>query len=203
MHYCGCDLILHSVVAVSDEDAVPVISDSSSWASLYRPIAPPIVDPNDAPTEVAPSTPALEEGETPSVPETPRLEPDKGALPPMDEAKGEAVRIEGKDVMTQTPPLLSRLIQGYLDHTGIEECPFHQMDHGVEALAVFERDLIIHFQQISRAAALYVRALLGGVKRTLEVYRRVDDTTIHGQRRPRKKGGTHMPKVRLWLHYPH
>ena len=31
-----------------------------------------------------------------------------------------------------------------------------------EALAVFERDLIIHFQQISRAAALYVRALLGG-----------------------------------------
>ena len=45
-----------------------------------------------------------------------------------------------------------------------------------EALAVFERDLIIHFQQISRAAALYVRALLGGVKRTLEVYRRVDDT---------------------------
>ena len=28
-----------------------------------------------------------------------------------------------------------------------------------EALAVFERDLIIHFQQTSRAAALYVRAL--------------------------------------------
>ena len=46
-----------------------------------------------------------------------------------------------------------------------------------EALAVFERDLIIHFQQISTAAALYVRALLGGVKRALEVYRRVDDTT--------------------------
>ena len=31
-----------------------------------------------------------------------------------------------------------------------------------EALAVLERDLIIHLQQISRAAALYVRALLGG-----------------------------------------
>ena len=46
-----------------------------------------------------------------------------------------------------------------------------------EALAVFERDLIIHFQQISRAATLYIRALLGGVKRALEVYRRVDDTT--------------------------
>ena len=46
-----------------------------------------------------------------------------------------------------------------------------------EALAIFERDLIIHFQQISRAAAVYIRALLGGIKRTLEVYRRVDDTT--------------------------
>ena len=46
-----------------------------------------------------------------------------------------------------------------------------------EALAIFERDLIIHFQQISRAAALYVRALLGGIKRTLEIYRRVDDST--------------------------
>ena len=46
-----------------------------------------------------------------------------------------------------------------------------------EALAIFERDLIIHFQQISRAAALYVRALLGGVKRALEIYRRVDEST--------------------------
>ena len=54
---------LHSVVAVSDEDEVPVISDSSSWASLYRPQAPTIVDLNEAPTEVAPSNPALEEGE--------------------------------------------------------------------------------------------------------------------------------------------
>ena len=34
--------------------------------------------------------------------------------------------------MTQTPPLLSRLIQGYLDQTGIEERPYHQMDHGVQ-----------------------------------------------------------------------
>ena len=46
-----------------------------------------------------------------------------------------------------------------------------------EASAIFERDLIIHFQQISRAAALYIRALLGGIKRALEVYRKVDGTT--------------------------
>ena len=39
-----------------------------------------------------------------------------------------------------------------------------------EALAIFERDLIIHFQHISRASALYIRALLGGIKRALEIY---------------------------------
>ena len=55
-----------------------------------------------------------------------------------------------------------------------------------EALAIFERDLIIHFQQISKAAALYVRALLGGIKRALEVYRRVDGTTTPWVRRRRK-----------------
>ena len=55
MYYCGCNVVLHSVVAISDEDEVPLISDSSSWASLYRPVEPAIVDPNQAPTEVAPS----------------------------------------------------------------------------------------------------------------------------------------------------
>ena len=52
-----------------------------------------------------------------------------------------------------------------------------------EALAIFERDLIIRFQQTSKAVALYTRAFLGGVKRTLEVYRRVDAFPVvtHGQ----------------------
>ena len=45
-----------------------------------------------------------------------------------------------------------------------------------EALATFERDLIIRFQHIWKAAALYARAL-GGVKQALEVYRRVDHTS--------------------------
>ena len=66
-------------------------------------------------------------------------------------------------------------------HFSLEGVKFPAMTVDViqrgEALAVFERDLITHFQQISRAAALYIRALLGGVKRTLEVYRRVDETT--------------------------
>ena len=83
MHYCGCDIVLHSVVDVRDDDEVPVISDSSSWASLYRPLEPTLADPNKAPTEMAPSTPAVEEGETPSVPETPHLNPEDGATPPV------------------------------------------------------------------------------------------------------------------------
>ena len=131
MHYCGCDIQLQSVVAVSDDDEVPVISDPSSWVSLFRPAPPPIADPNKAPTEIAPSTPVMEEGETHSIPETPHMKPEQGALPPGDEAVGIATCIEGREVMTQTPPLLSRLIQGYLEHTGIEACPYHQMDHGV------------------------------------------------------------------------
>ena len=34
--------------------------------------------------------------------------------------------------------------------------------------------MVIHFQQISKAAALYAKALLGGVRGALEIYRRVD-----------------------------
>ena len=127
MHYCGCDIQIQPVVAVSDGEEVPVISDSSEWASLYRPLLPSVVDPNEAPTEVAPSTQIVEERETHSIPETPHLEPDQGASSPVGDAVGIATRIDGKEVMTQTPPLLSRLIQGYLDQTGIEECPYHQM----------------------------------------------------------------------------
>ena len=52
-------------------------------------------------------------------------------------------------------------------HFSLEGVKFPAMTVDViqrgEALAVFERDLIIHFQQTSRAAALYIRALLGGV----------------------------------------
>ena len=42
-----------------------------------------------------------------------------------------------------------------------------------EDLANFERELIIHFQRISKAAPLYAKALLGGVRRALEIYRRL------------------------------
>ena len=41
-----------------------------------------------------------------------------------------------------------------------------------EALANFEREMITHFQQISKAAALYAKALVEGVRGALETYRR-------------------------------
>ena len=46
-----------------------------------------------------------------------------------------------------------------------------------EALAIFERDLIIHFQHISKAAAVHVRAPSWWNKESSQVHRRVDDTT--------------------------
>ena len=55
---------------------------------------------------------------------------DQGDVSPEEPVIGTATRIEAKERMTQTPPLLSRLIQGYHEHTGIEACPYHQMDHG-------------------------------------------------------------------------
>ena len=133
MHYCGRDIQLQSVITVSEEDEVPNELDrrAVAWETFYVPSTPDGEDLNQAPTEVAPSTPAVVEGETPSVPETPHYQPDQGGVSPEEPALGTATRIDAKERMTQTPPLLSRLIQGYLDHTGIEACPYHQMDHGV------------------------------------------------------------------------
>ena len=49
--------------------------------------------------------------------------------------------------------------------------------NGKREKANFERELIVHFQTISKAAALYAKALLGGVRRALEIYRRCDSIT--------------------------
>ena len=132
-HHCGRDIQIHSVIDVSDESEDPCVSDrhATAWEALYVPSLPTREDPNQAPTEIAPSTRDDEEGEAPSVPATPHFNPDQGDTSPEGPAKGTATRIVAKERMTQTPPLLSRLIQGYLDHTGIEACPYHQMDHGV------------------------------------------------------------------------
>ena len=118
---------------MSDDGETPVIADehATAWEALYVPSIHSREDPHQAPTEVAPSTHDAVEGETPSVPETPRVHPDQGDTSPDEPALGAATRIVAKERMTQTPPLLYRLIQGYLDQTGIEACPYHQMDHGV------------------------------------------------------------------------
>ena len=124
---------VHSAVEISDESSVHVVSDDSetAWKALFVPSASSHRDPNRAPTVVAPSMPVPQGEETPSVPETPRFDPDKGDPSPDDPAIGVATKIEAKERMTQTPPLVSRLTQGYLEHTGIDTCPLHQMDHGV------------------------------------------------------------------------
>ena len=117
MHYCGHDIQLQSVIIVSEEGEVPCDSDrhASAWEALYVPSTPDGGDPNQAPTEVAPSIHDIEEGATPSIPETPHYNPDQGDVSPEEPAMGTATRIVAKERMTQTPPLLSRLIQGYLD----------------------------------------------------------------------------------------
>ena len=126
MHYCGCDIQTHSVIDVSDESDAPIISDehATAWEALYVPSVHTREDPNQAPTEIAPSTHDAQEGEAPSIPETPHFKPDRGDPSPEEPAIGTATRIVAKERMTQTPPLLSRLIQGNLDHTGIEACPY-------------------------------------------------------------------------------
>ena len=58
---------------MSDEGDDPCVSDrhATAWDALYVPSIPAREDPNQAPTEVATSTHDVEEGEIPSVPETP------------------------------------------------------------------------------------------------------------------------------------
>ena len=133
MHYCGYDIQIQSVITVSDEGELSRDLDERALASdaLYVPSTPDDRDPNKAPTEVAPSILEGEQGEASSIPATPHYDPELGDVSPQDAAKGEATRVVANERMTQTPPLLSRLFQGYLDHTGIEACPYHQMDHGV------------------------------------------------------------------------
>ena len=88
-------------------------------------------DPKPSTNRDCPFYPCHTRREAPSIPDTPHFAPDQGDPSPDEPAFETATRIVAKERMTQTPPLLSRLIQGYLDHTGIEACPYHQMDHGV------------------------------------------------------------------------
>ena len=115
MNYCGCDIQLQSTITVSDEGEPD--EHALAWEALYVPSASDERDPNKAPTEVAPSFPEEEQGEPHSIPETPHGAHEQGDVSPQDPAMGIAVRVDAKERMTQTPPLLSRLIQGYLDHT--------------------------------------------------------------------------------------
>ena len=75
---------------VSDESDTPVISDehATAWEALYVPSIHTKEDPNQAPTEVALSTRATQEGEAPSIPDTPHFNPDQGDPSPEEPATG-------------------------------------------------------------------------------------------------------------------
>ena len=64
VHYCGHDIQLQSVITVSEEGEAPQDPDrhAVAWETLYVPSTPDGADPNQAPTEVAPSNPDLVEG---------------------------------------------------------------------------------------------------------------------------------------------
>ena len=74
-HYYGCDIIIQSVVDIRDSSDIHVVSDehATAWEDLYLLSIRALEDPNQAATEVAPSTPVPHEGETPSIPDTPHL----------------------------------------------------------------------------------------------------------------------------------
>ena len=95
-HYCGCDIKIHSVVDISDESDTHVISDehATAWEELYVPSIHAGEDPNRAPTEIAPSTPVPQEGEVPSISDTPHFEPDQGDPSPEEPATGVATMFE-------------------------------------------------------------------------------------------------------------
>ena len=83
INYCGRDIHIHSIIEVSDDGSVHSVSDETkAWEALFVPSASSHRDPNRAPTVVAPSTPIPPEEETPSVPETPRFDPEQGGTPP-------------------------------------------------------------------------------------------------------------------------
>ena len=105
MRYCGCDIQLQSVITVCDEGEFPREPDEHAlaWEALYVPSVSDERDPNKAPIEIR---------ELNSIPETPHGQHDQGDVSPEDPAKGVAVRVDTKERMTQTPPLLSRLNQG-------------------------------------------------------------------------------------------
>ena len=112
---------------ISDESDIHAEEHAIAWEELYVPSIHSREDPSRAPTELAPSTPVSQEGEVPSIPDTPHLDPDQGDPSPEEPAIGIATRVEAKERMTQTPLLLFRLSQGYLDNTGLEACPYRQV----------------------------------------------------------------------------
>ena len=84
---CCCDIYIHSAIEVSDVDGVHTVSAETkeAWEALFVPSASSHMDPNRAPTAVAPSTPVPPDEEAPSIPETHRFDPEQGDPPPKED----------------------------------------------------------------------------------------------------------------------
>ena len=92
---------IQSVVEVGEDSTIHVVSDEhdSAWETPFVPSTSSHRDPSRALTEVAPSTPVPQEGETPSIPETPHFDPDQGDPSPDDPVIGVATKIESNEKM--------------------------------------------------------------------------------------------------------
>ena len=105
VHYCCCDVYLGSVIDVSDVGGAHTLSDTTKeeWEANFVPSSSASHrDPNQAPTEIAPSTPVPPDEETPCIPETPKFDPDSRGAPPDEPAIGVATKIEASDGRCQS-----------------------------------------------------------------------------------------------------
>ena len=106
----GCRCIIVDVTSKFNLSLQLVMKGSSRaslmnvplWEALYVSSTPDDRDPNQAPTKLAPSIPEGDQGEAPSIPATPRYDPEQGDVSPQDADRGEAIRIVVKERMTQT-----------------------------------------------------------------------------------------------------
>ena len=81
---------------------LPSDGHATAWEELYGPFAMTRKRiQHQGPTEIAPSMPVPQEGEAPSIPDTPHFDPDQGDPSPEEPAIGIATRIEAKERMTQ------------------------------------------------------------------------------------------------------
>ena len=151
----------------SDARGAITLSDfaDDEWRALFVPSLSSHRDPNRVPTKVAPSTPLPLIEQAPF----PKFEPEDGVDPLPEPAVGIATRIEALDGSTQTPPLLSKLIQGHLEGIGMEACLKHQLDDEIQIAITAKERWVLCIDARSRVTVTCQRLLLISLGRILTV----------------------------------